>query len=82
VSRSVAPRKSAIKHDRDGFVRCRVCGCTERDACDPPCEWVEDDLCSGCAEAAEMLARWKEGARRTNFAALMRETQRRLDIVS
>lgn len=28
--------------------RCRVCACTEDDACDPPCSWVEDDLCSAC----------------------------------
>lgn len=34
---------------------CRVCGCTDDRACvDPvtgePCHWVEDDLCSACAE--------------------------------
>jgi len=33
--------------------RCRVCGCTDDNACwDPvanhPCYWVEDDLCSAC----------------------------------
>lgn len=28
---------------------CRVCGCTDERACDPPCWWVEDDLCSRCA---------------------------------
>lgn len=30
---------------------CRVCGCSEEDACetDGPCWWVWDDLCSGCA---------------------------------
>jgi hypothetical protein len=26
--------------------RCRVCGCTDDDACQPPCWWVEPDLCS------------------------------------
>lgn len=33
---------------------CRVCGCGDEDACDPPCSWVEDDLCSApaCLEAA------------------------------
>lgn len=25
---------------------CRVCGCSDNDACLPPCWWVEDDLCS------------------------------------
>lgn len=28
---------------------CRVCGCTDDDACFPPCSWVEVDLCSACA---------------------------------
>jgi hypothetical protein len=32
---------------------CRVCGCTEFDACvdvlGRACYWVERDLCSGCA---------------------------------
>jgi hypothetical protein len=29
---------------------CRVCGCTEDNACEGGCSWVEDDLCSACAE--------------------------------
>lgn len=31
---------------------CRVCGCTNENACqtpDGPCHWVEKDLCSACA---------------------------------
>ena len=32
-----------------GFRRCRVCGCSEHDACPGPCAWVEEDLCSRCA---------------------------------
>ncbi len=31
---------------------CKVCGCTEDNACmtpDGPCYWVEPDLCSTCA---------------------------------
>lgn len=29
--------------------RCRVCGCTDNNACFPAsCYWVEDDLCSEC----------------------------------
>ena len=32
-----------------GFGRiCRGCGCSQEDACDPSCSWVEDDLCSVC----------------------------------
>jgi len=32
---------------------CRVCGCTELDACDEGCAWVDADrdLCTSCADA-------------------------------
>lgn len=33
--------------------KCRICGCTENNACITdrgPCWWVEDDLCSACEE--------------------------------
>ena len=38
-------------------MRCRVCGCSEFNACwdevlDQPCHWVEVDLCSVCARLA------------------------------
>jgi hypothetical protein len=29
--------------------KCRVCGCTDNNACEGGCSWVEDDLCSRCA---------------------------------
>lgn len=29
---------------------CRVCGCTQYRACEGSCYWVEEDLCSKCAE--------------------------------
>ena len=28
---------------------CRVCGCTDYQACPGSCWWVEPDLCSACA---------------------------------
>jgi hypothetical protein len=37
-------------------MKCRVCGCTEDNACvtdDGPCFWVEEDLCSACASKSE-----------------------------
>lgn len=35
-------------------VACRECGCTDEQACFPPCWWVEPDLCSACeAKAAD-----------------------------
>ena len=30
--------------------RCRLCGCTDRQACPGGCCWVEPDLCSRCVE--------------------------------
>jgi hypothetical protein len=67
--------KPKIKRDRNGLIRCRVCGCTELDACDPPCAWVlnEEDLCTTCGDISVYLASWLESARRPNLAALLRE---------
>ena len=31
-----------------GGASCRRCGCTDNAACNPPCYWVETDLCSAC----------------------------------
>ncbi len=37
--------------DADSIVRvCRACGCTDAEACDGGCTWVEDDLCSACLD--------------------------------
>jgi hypothetical protein len=39
----------------DELAACRVCGCAEDRACDPPCAWAENDLCDNpkCLEAAK-----------------------------
>lgn len=48
-----------IKDKAEKAVRkCRVCGCTENNACiDPetgwPCHWIEEDLCSACEDKVE-----------------------------
>lgn len=34
--------------------RCRVCGCTDDHPCPDGCCWVENDLCSQCAEAMKL----------------------------
>jgi hypothetical protein len=36
--------------DEDDGPACRVCGCTQNNACFPSCHWVEDDLCSACVD--------------------------------
>ena len=35
---------------------CRVCGCTENNACWPPCWWISADLCSACGPSAIVSA--------------------------
>jgi hypothetical protein len=31
---------------------CRVCGCTQNNACKGGCSWIEADLCSSCSPQA------------------------------
>jgi len=38
---------------------CRVCGCTEALGCIDGCYWVEDDLCSQCAEKIQDSDQYK-----------------------
>lgn len=35
-----------------GVRHCRTCVCTDDEACDGGCYWVDDDLCSMCAGRA------------------------------
>jgi hypothetical protein len=66
-----------IKVDRNGFLRCRVCGCTEVDACPGGCGWVssEEDLCTTCGDAVRALLVWIASTRRGNVAGLLREVK-------
>jgi protein gp37 len=53
----------------DGARACRVCGCTENNACDEGCWWVEEDLCSSCIgkktpEGDRPVKYWMVGKRR------------------
>ena len=67
----------AYKHDKDGLLRCRVCNCTDREACNPACSWargdVRGDLCSTCALMVQRLQEYFESAHRPSWAALKRE---------
>lgn len=45
--------QSVIDAAEIGTRRCRVCGCTDLHGCEDGCWWVEDDLCSNCADRAE-----------------------------
>ena len=74
----MSPEPSAlgeVKRDRDGFIRCRVCGCTEREPCNPPCAWHFPDLCDSCALLVTQILVWWEGAHRPSWARLKREVE-------
>ena len=43
--------KPAPEDGPSGERKCRVCGCTENNACLGGCSWVENDLCSACTDA-------------------------------
>lgn len=53
--------------------QCRVCGCTDSNACLEGCEWIELDLCSNCFTAAQELRHWAETAIQPNWELLRRE---------
>ena len=62
---------------------CRVCGCTEDYACNPPCAWFDPTLCTTCALAAEALGEWSRATVKPSLAALLREAdieRRAIDI--
>lgn len=35
---------------------CRVCGCSQQDACPEGCDWSEHDLCTACTAEKEAAA--------------------------
>jgi len=65
-----------VKRDREGLIRCRVCGCTENDACPAGCSWYDLDLCTVCRAVVVAIAEWTDAARHVNRAALWREVGR------
>jgi hypothetical protein len=87
VAKPASKRKAAIEAhlhvatDRRGFVKCRVCGCTEDRACDPPCSWVdgEADLCTTCGETLLQMRAWFEDCWKPSWRNLMKEAKRLVD---
>ena len=49
---SIIGHMPALEKALDAQRRCRVCGCTDDNACPGGCYWMEDDLCSECAKTA------------------------------
>ena len=57
-------------------MRCRMCGCTDDHACEPPCSWApgRGNLCSSCLAVAAVVSEWATVVgHRPSFAALKRE---------
>jgi hypothetical protein len=54
---------------------CRVCSCTDLEACAEGCFWVEPDLCSGCLMILDAIAAWAEQAHTVDIAVLIREVE-------
>lgn len=52
--------------------RCRICGCTDDEACEGGCSWVEEDLCSTCADALDPFVHITDDVARRD--ALLHET--------
>lgn len=45
-------KQRGVWREVDDGPACRICGCTENNACDGGCSWAEDNLCSACVGAA------------------------------
>lgn len=58
-----------------GLVRCRMCGCSELEACAPTCAWAQPDLCDSCESAVTSVSQWMLRAHRPSWNALKREVE-------
>lgn len=52
---------------------CRVCGCSDAEACPSGCAWYDPTLCTTCALAVEAVVEWIEEAHKPDTNRLMRE---------
>ena len=50
VDHADEPVVEADFEEKEVEQKCRICGCTQSNACEGGCYWVEDDLCNKCAE--------------------------------
>jgi hypothetical protein len=72
---------SKREEPREQSGRCRVCRCTHREPCNPPCSWdnLEHTLCSTCALAVAALVEWAFAALNDNIGPLVREFNRQMN---
>jgi hypothetical protein len=67
-----------VRRTRDGLTRCYVCGCSAIEPCNPPCGWAFDDVCTTCADAAAVIAIWRENAHAPKMSRLLAVSYRGL----
>lgn len=56
-------------------MKCRVCKCSHREPCNPPCAWESAGLCTNCADAIRAILAWRDAAVQPSTAALLREVK-------
>lgn len=49
------PQDLIINWQEQATWECRICGCTQNNACPEGCYWVEKNLCSVCAINMETI---------------------------
>ena len=59
-------KRPTVELDKDGYIQCRVCACTEVKPCLVPCAWAEVNLCTTCRDAIQALERWHDVAYRND----------------
>jgi hypothetical protein len=57
--------------------RCRLCRCSEREPCNPPCGWDCEDrtLCTNCGLVLNVIANWLISAHRPSVSAMLRDAK-------
>ena len=49
------PNEFITKWQEEATWECKICGCTQNNACPEGCYWVEKNLCSVCARNTDSI---------------------------
>ncbi len=52
----------ALIPNPDDLTKCRVCGCSQNEPCNPPCGWAraKGNLCTSCDDLAGNIREWMQ----------------------
>ncbi len=58
----VPSRDRKIHQNPNDLSKCRCCGCSEMEPCNPPCGWArgKGNLCTSCDDLAGNIREWME----------------------